>query len=370
MQRQLATLNTNTRYLSDLIIQYADRIIRTLPDRLQVCYFVNSGSEANDLAIRMSRCYTGQEDVIVLDHAYHGNSTLAIDISPYKFESKGGTGQRPWVHKAMNPDTYRGPYSDRKDAGIGYAADVERIITNLRKNGKKPAAFICETLLGVGGQMPLPEGYLKAVYEHVHNAGGVCIADEVQVGFGRVGSAFWGFQLQQVEPDIVVLGKPIGNGHPMGAVVVTRAIADAFNNGLEYFNTFGGNPVSMATGVAVLDVIEQEGMQQHAREVGEHLMKSLKQLMLHHRIIGDVRGQGLFIGVELVRDRQTKEPAVPEIDMIVEEMKERGFLLSTDGPLHNVLKIKPPMPFSMADADALCYHLQEVLGSVKLGSIN
>jgi 4-aminobutyrate aminotransferase-like enzyme/Ser/Thr protein kinase RdoA (MazF antagonist) len=370
MQRQLATLNTNTRYLSDLIVQYADRIIRTLPDRLQVCYFVNSGSEANDLAIRMSRCYTGQEDVIVLDHAYHGNSTLAIDISPYKFESKGGTGQRPWVHKAMNPDTYRGPYSGREDAGIAYASDVERIITFLRKYDKKPAAFICETLLGVGGQMPLPDGYLKSVYEHVHKAGGVCIADEVQVGFGRVGSAFWGFQLQEVEPDIVVLGKPIGNGHPMGAVVVTRAIADAFNNGLEYFNTFGGNPVSMATGLAVLDVIEQEGMQQHAREVGEHLMKTLRQLMMHHPIIGDVRGQGLFIGVELVRDRQTKEPAVPEIDVIVEEMKERGFLLSTDGPLHNVLKIKPPMPFNMTDADALCYHLQEVLGSVKLDSAN
>jgi 4-aminobutyrate aminotransferase-like enzyme len=231
----------------------------------------------------------------------------------------------------------------------------------LETKGKKPAAFICETLLGVGGQMPLPDGYLEAVYAHVQKAGGVCIADEVQVGFGRVGSAFWGFELQNVVPDMVVLGKPIGNGHPMGAVIVTRAIADAFNNGLEYFNTFGGNPVSMATGMAVLEVVKEEGMQQQALEVGEHLMDRLKTLMAQHPIIGDVRGRGLFIGVELVRDRQTKEPAVPEIDAIVEQMKDRGFLLSTDGPFHNVLKIKPPLPFSISDADDLCFHLNEVL---------
>ena len=364
MQRQLATLNTNTRYLNELITTYARRIISTMPENLEVCYFVNSGSEANDLAIRMSRCYSGQEDVIVLDHAYHGNSTLSIDISPYKFDSKGGTGKRPWVHKAINPDNYRGIYAGRADAGQSYAADVERIIMELDAQGKRPAAFISETLLGVGGQMPLPEGYLKAVYEHVRRAGGVCIADEVQVGFGRVGKSFWGFELQEVNPDIVVLGKPIGNGHPLGAVVVSRAIAEAFNNGLEYFNTFGGNPVSMATGLAVLDVIEAEGLQQHAHEVGDYLMGKLRELMQHHAIIGDVRGHGLFIGVELVRDRQTKVPAVPEIDDIVEEMKERGFLLSTDGPLHNVLKIKPPLTFNKEDAYAVVYHLDIVLKSI------
>ncbi len=364
MQRQIATLNTNTRYLHDLITTYSRRILNTLPPNLEVCYFVNSGSEANDLAIRMSRCYTGQEDVIVLDHAYHGNSTLSIDISPYKFDSKGGTGQRPWVHKAENPDSYRGRFAGRTDAGACYAADVERIIMELNVHGKKPAAFISETLLGVGGQMPLPEGYLKAVYEFVRKAGGVCIADEVQVGFGRVGKSFWGFQLQEVQPDIVVLGKPIGNGHPLGAVVVSRAIAEAFNNGLEYFNTFGGNPVSMVTGLAVLDVIEAEGMQQHAHEVGDYLMEKLRELMHDHAIIGDVRGHGLFIGVELVRNRQTKEPAVPEIDEIVEEMKERGFLLSTDGPLHNVLKIKPPMTFNKENADALVHLLDLVLKGI------
>lgn len=362
MQQQIAKLNTNTRYLNDLIVDFAERLKETLPSNLKVCYFVNSGSEANDLAIRMSRCVTGQQDVIVLDHAYHGNSTLSIDISPYKFDSKGGTGQKPWVHKALNPDTYRGPFSNEDpQAGEKYADDVLRIINQLKDKKSSPAAFICETLLGVGGQMPLPKGYLQSVYKHVRASGGVCIADEVQVGFGRVGDAFWGFELQDVEPDIVVLGKPIGNGHPLGAVIVTEEIANAFNNGLEYFNTFGGNPVSMATGIAVLDVIQTEEMQDHAKETGNHLMNGLKNLMKKFSMISDVRGHGLFIGAELVKDRITKTPAVPEIDMIVEAMKERGFLLSTDGPWHNVLKIKPPMTFSKKNADDLCSHLEMVM---------
>jgi 4-aminobutyrate aminotransferase-like enzyme/Ser/Thr protein kinase RdoA (MazF antagonist) len=362
MRRQIAMLNTNTRYLSEMIVAYAKRLRATLPEKLKVCYFVNSGSEANDLAIRMSRHYTGQQDVIVLDHAYHGTSTLTMEISPYKFDSKGGFGQRPWVHKALNPDTYRGPFrSDDPEAGRKYADDVHRIISELKDAGKRPAAYICESLLGVGGQMPLPAGYLKEVYRHVHEAGGVCIADEVQVGFGRVGDAFWGFELQGVEPDIVVMGKPIGNGHPLAAIVVTEAIADAFNNGLEYFNTYGGNPVSMETGLAVMDVIQGEGMQAHAKEVGELFMEGLRKLMDKFPIISDVRGHGLFIGAELVKDRVTMEPAVPEIDIIVEKMKERGFLLSTDGPWHNVLKIKPPMPFSKENAVEFCEQLEVVL---------
>jgi 4-aminobutyrate aminotransferase-like enzyme len=229
------------------------------------------------------------------------------------------------------------------------------------KENKKPAAFICETLLGVGGQLPLPPNYLQEVYKHVHAAGGVCIADEVQVGFGRVGDAFWGFELQDAVPDIVVTGKPIGNGHPLAAVVVTNEIADAFNNGVEYFNTFGGNPVSMAAGLAVLDVIEQEEMQQHAKETGEYLLEGLRKLMKKHPVIGDVRGHGFFIGAEMVKDRNTLEPAVPEIDMIIEKVKTKGYLLSTDGPLHNVLKIKPPMPFNKQNADELLQYIEEAL---------
>lgn len=271
----------------------------------------------------------------------------------------------PWIHKAMNPDLYRGRYTyGTADAGKKYAADVQRIIEVLKTNGKAPAAFICETLLGVGGQIPLPPGYLSEVYKHVRAAGGVCIADEVQVGFGRVGDKFWGFELQDVVPDIVVMGKPIGNGHPLAAVVVTNEIANAFNNGMEYFNTFGGNPVSMAAGLAVLDVIEKEEMQQHAKDAGEYLMNGLRILMHKHPIISDVRGHGLFIGAEMVKDRDTLEPAIPEIDIVVEKVREKGYLLSTDGPLHNVLKIKPPMPFNKLNADELIQYLDEALAEL------
>lgn len=366
MQQQIATLNTNTRYLHDALEEFAAALTATLPSKLKVCYFTNSGSEANDLAIRMSRHFTQQQDVIVLDHAYHGTSTVAIQISPYKFDGRGGFGQQPWVHKAISPDLYRGEfrYGDAK-AGEKYAADVQRIIEALQQEQKAPAAFICETLLGVGGQIPLPDHYLEAVYAYVRAAGGVCIADEVQVGFGRVGEQFWGFQLQDVEPDIVVLGKPIGNGHPLAAVVVTEEIANAFNNGMEYFNTFGGNPVSMVTGSTVLKVIQDEKMQQHAKETGDYLLQLLKDLMSKHAIIGDVRGHGLFVGAELVKDRATKEPAIPEIDKIVQAMKARGFLLSTDGPLHNVLKIKPPLVFTRNNALQMVQQLDAVLSAMQ-----
>lgn len=362
MQKQIAKLNTNTRYLHDSLVKYAQLITSTLPPKLKVCYFCNSGSEANDLAIRISRHYTQQKDVIVLDHAYHGTSTVAMELSPYKFDGRGGAGQQTYVHKGMNPDLYRGNYRcDDPQAGEKYAEDIAQIITDLSAKGTGVAAFICETLLGVGGQIPLPDGYLKEVYAHVRAAGGLCIADEVQVGFGRVGEQFWGFELQDVEPDIVVLGKPIGNGHPLAAVVITEEVAAAFNNGMEYFNTYGGNPVSMETGIAVMEVIRNEDLQGRALETGNYLVSGLQDLMEKHSILGDVRGKGLFVGAELVRDRDTLEPAVPEIDEIVEEMKERGFLLSTDGPLHNVLKIKPPLVFNVENAKAFLSNLDEVL---------
>ncbi|RFS19161.1 aminotransferase class III-fold pyridoxal phosphate-dependent enzyme [Chitinophaga silvatica] len=359
MQRQIATLNTNSRYLNDHLVEYAKELLSTLPSNLAVVYFTNSGSEANDLAIRMSRHFTGRKDVMVLDHAYHGTSTVAMEMSPYKFDGKGGFGQKPYIHKAVSPDLYRGEFRyDDPLAGEKYAEDVLQI---LEKNPGKIAAFICETLLGVGGQIPLPDHYLENVYKHIRAAGGVCIADEVQVGFGRVGEKFWGFELQNVQPDIVVLGKPIGNGHPLAAVVVTREIADAFNNGMEYFNTFGGNPVSMVTGRTVLNVIKSEQMQQHALETGNFLMDGLREVMSKHPVISDVRGFGLFVGAEMVKDRTSMEPAVEEINAVVEKMKERGFLLSTDGPLYNVLKIKPPMVFNKQNATDMVRHLDEVL---------
>lgn len=363
MQKQIATLNTNTRYLHEAIEDFATALLKKLPSNLKVCYFVNSGSEANDLAIRMARHYTQRQDVIVLDHAYHGTSTLAIEMSPYKFDSKGGSGQKPYIHKALSPDLYRGKYQyGDKEAGRKYADSVLEILKQLKTKATPAAAFICETLLGVGGQIPLPPDYLKNVYRHVRDFGGVCIADEVQVGFGRVGEKFWGFELQDVAPDIVVMGKPIGNGHPLAAVVVTDEIANAFNNGLEYFNTFGGNPVSMVTGLTVLRVIKDEKLQENALETGNYLMELLRELMKKYPVISDVRGHGLFIGAEMVKDRMTKEPFVPEIDIIIEKMKDRGFLLSTDGPLHNVLKIKPPIVFSKENAEDLVKNLDMVLG--------
>ncbi len=360
-QQQMAVLNTNTRYLHDHLVAYAERLTATLPDPLSVCFFVNSGSEANDLALRLARTYTGEKDVLVIDGAYHGHTTALIEISPYKFDGPGGAGAPPHTHVLHMPDVYRGPYpSDNPEAGRRYAAQAGHVLETIR-----PAAFIGESLLSCGGQIVLPNGYLAHVYEHVRAADGVCIADEVQVGFGRVGEQFWGFETQNVVPDVVTMGKPIGNGHPLAAVVTTPEIAKAFNNGMEYFNTFGGNPVSCAVGLAVLDVIEDEGLQAHAQAVGDYLQAGLRRLMDRYTIIGDVRGLGLFIGVELVRDRETLEPAATEASDLVDQMKAAGILLSTDGPLHNVIKIKPPLVFGIEHADLLLEQLDRALGTGK-----
>jgi 4-aminobutyrate aminotransferase-like enzyme/Ser/Thr protein kinase RdoA (MazF antagonist)/murein DD-endopeptidase MepM/ murein hydrolase activator NlpD len=345
-QRQIAVLNTNTRYLHDNINEYARRLTARLPPSLSVCFFVNSGSEANDLALRLAREHVKSHDVVVMDNAYHGNLTSLVDISPYKFDGPGGAGAPPHVRKVRMADSYRGTFS---------AADVRDAL-------RGPAAFIIESILSCGGQIPLPPGYLKEAYQYVRAAGGVCIADEVQVGFGRVGTHFWGFELQEVVPDIVTMGKPIGNGHPVGAVVTTPEIAASFANGMEYFNTFGGNPVSCAIAAAVLDVVESEELQENALEVGGRLIERLRELQSKYRIVGDVRGAGLFIGLELVRDPASLEPARQETAYIVERMKERGILLSIDGPHHNVIKIKPPLVFSASDAERLTASLDMVLG--------
>ncbi len=360
--RQMALLNTNTRYLHDSIIHYAERLLATLPDPLSVCFFVNSGSEANDLALRLAWAHTGRRDIIVLDGAYHGNLSSLIAISPYKFNGPGGQGKPAHTHIAPMPDPYRGPYrADDPQAGSKYAAHVADIIADLGQRDAAPAAFIAESLLGCGGQIVLPDGYLAEAYRLVRAAGGVCIADEVQVGLGRVGTHFWGFEMQGVIPDIVTIGKPIGNGHPLAAVVTTPEIAQSFHNGMEYFNTFGGNPVSCAVGLAVLDVIEEERLQENARRVGEHFLAELRGLMAKRPIIGDVRGRGLFIGVELVRDRATLEPAAAAATAVIERMKEHGILLSADGPLHNVLKIKPPIVFTEENADLVATLLDQAL---------
>ncbi|MGH7537121.1 MAG: aminotransferase class III-fold pyridoxal phosphate-dependent enzyme, partial [Gemmatimonadales bacterium] len=257
---------------------------------------------------------------------------------------------------------YRGRYRrDDRRAGERYAALVAEAITRIRARGAQPAGFLCESMLSSGGQVVLPDGFLSAAYGHVRRAGGLCIADEVQVGFGRSGTHFWGFDTQDVVPDIITLGKPMGNGHPMGAVITTPEIAAAFANGMAYFNTFGGNPVSCAIGLAVLDVISEEGLQANALRVGRRLHTGLRDLATRHPLIGDVRGLGLFIGVELVRDRTTLEPAGEEASHVANRLCERGVLVSTDGPFHNVLKIKPPLVFTAEDADLLITTLDSVL---------
>jgi len=338
-RRQMELLNTNTRYLSELILEYAEKLTATLPEPLRVCFFVNSGSEANELALRLARAYTKARDLIVLEHAYHGNTTTLIDISPYKHDGPGGAGAPSWVHKSPLPKSKE---------------DAEHVVELAGNFRGKLCGFIAESMPSVAGQIVFPDGYLARVYEGVREVGGVCIADEVQTGYGRVGTHFWAFEKYGVVPDIVVLGKPIGNGHPIGAVITTRAIADSFANGMEFFSTFGGNNVSCAIGLKVLEVVQEENLQSHALEVGERLLGVLCELQQRHEIIRDVRGSGLFIGVELMRESL---PASSEAARVVNEMRERGILLGTDGPHHNVLKIRPPMPFSAENADDLMVNL-------------
>ena len=359
---QMAVLNTNTRYLHDTVVQYAERLTETFPASLDVCFLLNSASEANELALRLARAYTGQRDMIVLEAAYHGNTTSLVDISPYKHAGPGGRGAPEWVHVAPLPDVYRGAFTrDDADAGRKYAAMISDVIAGVRRQSRDIAGFIAETCPSVGGQIMLPDGYLAAAYEAVRAAGGVCIADEVQTGLGRIGTHFWAFEAHGVVPDIVVLGKPLGNGHPLAAVVTTRAIADAFDNGMEFFSTFGGNTVSCAVGLAVLDVMHDEGLQAHALRVGDRMLSQLRSLASDHDLIGDVRGSGLFLGIELVKNRASLEPATGEATYVANRMREEGILLGTDGPYHNVIKIRPPMPFSEEDGDFLVATLDRVL---------
>ncbi len=363
---QAFTLNTNTRYLHDNLVDYAEKLLAHFPEPLDTCFLVCSGSEANELALRLARAYTEAYDIIAVEGGYHGNTQALIDISSYKHRGPGGKGAPEWAHIVPLPDGYRGVFKGfGKKTGEAYAGFVAAELEELSSRGQKAAAFICESFPGCGGQIVLPDGYLKKVYSSIKKAGSVNIADEVQIGFGRMGSHFWGFETQGVIPDIVTLGKPIGNGHPLAAVVTTAAIADAFANGMEYFNTFGGNPVSCAVGKAVLEIIERENLQRNAFKVGNYLLKRLNDLKEQFVLIGDVRGKGLYLGVELVLDRSTLEPAAVHAAYIINRMRELGYLLGTDGPLHNILKIKPPMVFSKTNAEQLADALEGVFLELK-----
>tara|TARA_R110000851_G_scaffold207537_2_gene359731 strand:- start:124157 stop:127159 length:3003 start_codon:yes stop_codon:yes gene_type:complete len=358
-QKQMAVLNTNTRYLHEEIIAYAEALLKKLPPHLSVIHFVNSGSEANELALRMAKTVTGNKDVLAIEVGYHGNTNAVMDVSSYKFEGKGGFPKPENTHILPLPDSFRGKYIS-ENCGIDYAIHAKEIIQKLKAEGKGIAGFIGESMISCGGQIVPPNNYFKEIYKFVHEAGGICIADEVQTGFGRMGKTFWAFELYDVQPDIVTMGKPAGNGHPLAVVACTKEVAEKFNTGMEYFNTFGGNPVSCAIGRSVLEVIEEENLQQNALEVGGFLIAELKTLQKQFPIIGDVRGEGLFLGFEL--NDSEKNPLPEHASYLANRMKKLGILMSIDGPDHNVLKIKPPMVFSKKNAEELIYRLNMVFG--------
>ena len=342
--------HTTTIYLNPNLPEYAAALAAKMPGDLKVCYFVNSGSEANDLAVLMARAFTGNFDVIALRNGYHGGTpgTMALTAqSTWKYNVPHAFG----VHHALAPDPYRGPWGhDDPAAGKKYAADVRELIGFATPG--KVAAFIAESIQGVGGAVVFPDGYLCDAYAHARAAGGLCIADEVQAGFGRTGTHYWGFETQGVVPDIVTMAKGIGNGAPLAAVVTTPTIAQALAAKI-HFNTFGGNPVCCAIGKAVLEVIDREGLQANSLKVGNHLLAGLRALQAKHGIIGEVRGRGLMIGVELVKDRATKEHATAECAQVFETARELGLLIGKGGMHGNVLRIKPPMCIAIADADFL-----------------
>ena len=357
---QFKKLNTNTRYLDKTILDYARALTDKLPSNLNKCYFTNSGSESNDLALRIARNHSNSKETIVLEGAYHGHVTSLIEISPYKHDGPGGKGPPEYVHVVPMPDPFRGIYRGQS-SGLKYAAEVKTILDEIRSDNKRVSAFIFEPILGCGGQIIPPNGFLSSSFRMVRDNNGVCIADEVQVGFGRMGESFWGFETHDIIPDIVTLGKSIGNGHPLSVVVTSEELSDEFNNGMEYFNSFGGNPVSCAIGHAVLNVIEEEELQKNAFTVGSKLKSLLNELKSVHDIIGDVRGKGLFLGIEIIRDLETLEPDKQVTHKIVNEMRNRKILLSSDGPDHNVIKVKPPMVFNSSNALFLVETLDRVL---------
>lgn len=361
---QLKRLNSNTRYLHPAQTEFAQKVLSKLPDEFEVCYFVNSGSEANELALRLARAHTGSKGMITPDHGYHGNTTGAIDVSAYKFNKPGGVGQSDWVELVEVADDYRGSFRrDDPKRAQRFADLIVPAIAALQEKGHGVAGFIAETFPSVGGQIIPPKGYLAAVYEKIRAVGGLCIADEVQTGLGRLGTHYFGFEHQDVLPDVVVLGKPIGNGHPLGVVVTTRKIAESFDNGIEFFSTFGGSTLSCKIGKEVLDVVDDEGLQENAAVVGAQLMADLKKLETKYDCIGDVRGMGLFLGVELIAPDGTEATEI--CSYVKNRMRDHRILIGSEGPKDNILKIRPPLTLEPEDADMIITMLDRVLGELE-----
>jgi alanine-glyoxylate transaminase/(R)-3-amino-2-methylpropionate-pyruvate transaminase len=362
MRRQMELLqHTTTIYLHPTVAEYGKMLSERMPDDLGVCYFVNSGSEANDLALLMARLYTGNYDIVALRNAYHGGvgHTMGLTAhSTWKYNIPHSFG----IHHAMNADPYRGPWGhDDPSAGERYANEVAETIAYATPG--KIGAFISESIQGVGGAVVYPDGYLERVYASVRNAGGLCIADEVQTGFGRTGSHFWGFESNGVQPDIVTMAKGIGNGAPLAAVVTTREIAESLKSRI-HFNTYGGNPISSAAGKAVLEAIDADGTQQNSLAIGGILMDGFKELEKKHNIIGEVRGRGLMLAIEMVKDRASKEPATQECAQVFERAKDMGLIIGKGGLYGNSLRIKPPMCVNREDAAFMLEVLDIALGEL------
>ena len=354
---QARRLNTHTRYLHENVVELADRLTATLPTDLDTAMFCCTGSEANELALRIARRCTGSTGVIVTDFSYHGNTQAIHEIST---DTIAPEDVPAWVATVPAPDTYRGEFRGAAAAGK-YAAHVRTAIETLTRRGVGLAAFVVDTIISSSGVVAPPPGYLRQVASIVREAGGLFIADEVQPGFGRTGQNFWGFAADEFVPDIVTMGKPMGNGHPLAAVVTRRDLVDEFSRHGRYFNTFGGNPVSCAAGLAVLDVIAEEQLQRNALEVGQHLADGLWDLAGRHECIGDVRGTGLFLAVELVDDRDARTPAAALTARVVNGLRERGVLTGSIGPDDNILKLRSPLVLSRADAELFLETLDAVL---------
>ncbi|MFQ5548569.1 MAG: aminotransferase class III-fold pyridoxal phosphate-dependent enzyme [Woeseia sp.] len=354
---QITALNTHTRYLHENVLDYAERLTGKFPEELGVAMFSCTGSEANELALRIARAYTGGTGIIVTEFAYHGNTHATWQISTESIPKR----QIPdFVIQVPAPDTYRGTHRG-EDAAERYADSIRAAISGLHDRGVKPAAFIADTIMSSSGVVSPPPGYLKKAAEFIRAAGGLFIADEVQPGFGRTGKHFWGFEADGFIPDIVTMGKPMGNGHPLAATVTRADIVERFADGADYFNTFGGNPVSCAAGLAVLDVLEKEKLQQNALDVGRHLIDGLRSLAGRHECVGDIRGTGLFLAVDLVLDRATRGPAADLASRVVNGLRERRVLTGSTGPHGNILKLRPPMVFSKENADYFLGIVDEVL---------
>lgn len=352
---QTAVLNTHTRYLHEGIVDYAEALTATFPETLSQAMFTCTGSEANDLAVRIARFVTGGTGIIATDLAYHGLTSAVAEFSPSLGEA---VTLGPHVRTVPAPDSYRHAPDLMMEK---FGRDVQAAIDDLKRHGIKPAMLITDTIFSSDGIFAGPKGFLKPAVDAIHAAGGLFVADEVQPGFGRTGEAMWGFERHGVRPDMVTIGKPMGNGYPMAGIVLRPEVVAEFGPRARYFNTFGGNPVAAAAGKAVLDTIREEGLQENALEVGRYLRQGLEGLTDRYHAIGDVRGSGLFVGVEIVADPAAKSPDATLTTRIVNGLRERRILISASGPRANVLKIRPPLVFSRANADTLVDGLADVL---------